>query len=74
VRLTTRERSSVAQVMAAHYRKASQKEKGGMLDELIALTGYNRWYAVGLSVINSYLWDKHVISCGILQTRPTRSA
>ena len=42
------ERRSVVQVMAVRYRKASKKEKGGILDELMALTGYNRWYAVGL--------------------------
>ena len=42
------ERRSVAQVMATRYRKATKKEKGGMLDELIALTGYNRRYAMEL--------------------------
>ena len=42
------ERRSVAKVMAARYRKATKKEKGGMLDELIALTDYNRRYAIGL--------------------------
>ena len=43
-----RERRSVAKVMAARYRKATKREKGGLLDELIALTGYNRRYAIGL--------------------------
>jgi hypothetical protein len=42
------ERRSVAKVMVARYRKARKKEKGGMLDELLALTGYNRRYAIGL--------------------------
>ena len=42
------ERRSVAKVMAARYRNARKKDKGGMLDELIALTGYNRRYAIGL--------------------------
>jgi hypothetical protein len=42
------ERRSVAKVMAGRYRKATKKGKGGMLDELIALTGYNRRYAMGL--------------------------
>jgi hypothetical protein len=42
------ERRSVIKVMGARYRKATQKQKGGMLDELIALTGYNRRYAIGL--------------------------
>ena len=48
MRLTMRERRSVAKVMAARYRKATKKENGEMLDELIALTGYNRRYAIGL--------------------------
>ena len=42
------ERRSVAKVMVARYRKATKKQKGGMLDELIALTDYNRRYAIGL--------------------------
>ena len=42
------ERRAVARVMAARYRKATKKEKGGMLDELMVLTGYNRRYAMGL--------------------------
>jgi hypothetical protein len=28
--------------------EARKKQKGHMLDELVALTGYHRWYAVGL--------------------------
>ena len=39
---------SVVKVMAARYRKGTKKEKGAMLDELIALTEYNRRYAIGL--------------------------
>src|SRR5437899_9951789 len=39
---------AVTAVMVARYRRASKKQKGRLLDELIALTGYNRWYAVGL--------------------------
>jgi len=46
--LTMGERKSVVQVMAKGYRKVSKKERGRILDELVALTGYNRWYAVGL--------------------------
>lgn len=42
------ERRSVAKVMAARYRKATKKQKSGMLDELIALTDYNRRYAIRL--------------------------
>jgi hypothetical protein len=46
--LTMKERKAVTAVMVARYRRASKKQKGGLLDELVALTGYNRWYAVGL--------------------------
>src|ERR1700693_3761944 len=35
-------------VMVARYCRVSKKQKGRLLDELVALTGYNRWYAVGL--------------------------
>jgi hypothetical protein len=48
MRLTMKERKAVTAVMVARYRRASKKQKGCMLDELVALTGYNRWYAVGL--------------------------
>ena len=43
-----REKRLVAKVVAGRYRRATKKEKGRMLDELVALTGYNRWYAVRL--------------------------
>ena len=46
--LTMKERKAVTAVMVARYRRASKKQKGQLLDELVALTGYNRWYAVGL--------------------------
>lgn len=46
--LTMKERKAVTGVMRARYRRASKKQKGRMLDEFIALTGYHRWYAVGL--------------------------
>lgn len=46
--LTMGERKSVVQVLAKGYRKVSKKGRGRILDELVALTGYNRWYAVGL--------------------------
>ena len=46
--LTMKERKAVTAVMLARYRRASKKQKGRLLDELVALTGYHRWYAVGL--------------------------
>jgi hypothetical protein len=46
--LTMKERKAVTVVMVQRYRRASKRQKGRLLDELVALTGYNRWYAVGL--------------------------
>jgi len=46
--LTMNERRSIAKVLAGRYRKAGKKEKSQMLDEFVALTGYNRWYAISL--------------------------
>lgn len=42
------ERKLLVKVEAERYRRARKKEKGRILDDLIALSGYNRWYAVGL--------------------------
>jgi hypothetical protein len=46
--LTMSERRAVIRQAVARYRKADKKRKGLLLDELVALTGYNRWYLVGL--------------------------
>lgn len=43
--LTMKERKAVVSEIAKRYKKASKKQKGIILDELIALTGYNRSYA-----------------------------
>jgi hypothetical protein len=48
MRLTMKERKAVTAVMVARYYRMSKKQKGRLLDELVALTGYHRWYAVGL--------------------------
>lgn len=40
------ERKAVTNQLAARYRKASKKKKGEMLDQFVALTGYNRKYAI----------------------------
>ena len=48
VRLMMSERRLLVKVEVERYRKARKKEKGRILDDLIALSGYNRWYAVGL--------------------------
>jgi hypothetical protein len=45
--LTMKERKAVTAVMVVRYRRASKKQKGRLLDELVGLTGYRRWYAVG---------------------------
>ena len=42
------ERRAVIRVQALRYRRAGKKEKGQILDEVVKLTGYHRWYAVRL--------------------------
>lgn len=52
MRLTVKEKQKAARITAARYQKASKKKKGAILDEFIALTGYDRCYA-------SYLLKNH---------------
>lgn len=42
------ERRLLVKVEAERYRRARKKEKGWILDDLIALSDCNRWYAVGV--------------------------
>ena len=42
------EKRAVIKAWSAQYRKAGKKDKGRILDEVVELTGYNRWYAVYL--------------------------
>ena len=46
--LSMHERQAVSKEMAQRYRRAGKRERGLMLDELCALTGYNRSYAARL--------------------------
>ena len=43
--LSMRERQAITREMARRYKRAGKRERGLMLDELCALTGYNRSYA-----------------------------
>ena len=43
-----RERQAITKEMARRYKRASKRERGLMLDELCALSGYNRSYAARL--------------------------
>jgi len=52
MRLTVKEKQKATRITAARYQKASKKKKGAILDEFIALTGYDRCYA-------SYLLKNH---------------
>jgi hypothetical protein len=45
VGLSMAERRAVTKQMAGRYQKASKGEKGSMLDELCALTGWTRRHA-----------------------------
>lgn len=57
--LTMSEKRAVIKAWAGQYKKAGKKGKGQILDELVTLTGYNRWYVVGL-----LRWDGKVIRAG----------
>ncbi len=50
--LTMKERKTVTKEIAQRYQRARKKEKGNILNEFTALTGYNRSYA-------SYLLSNH---------------
>ena len=50
--LTMKERKSVIRETAVRYQKLAKKQKGGILDEFVALTGYICCYA-------SYLLRNH---------------
>lgn len=52
MKLTVKEKQKATRITAARYQKTSKKKKGTILDEFIALTGYDRCYA-------SYLLKNH---------------
>jgi len=45
VALSMAERQAITKEMASRYARATKRQRGAMLDELCALTGYNRSYA-----------------------------
>lgn len=45
MRLKMAERRAVVEATGGRYRRSSKKEKGRILDEFVALTGYGRSYA-----------------------------
>ena len=47
VGLTMSERRLLVKLESKRYRTARKTKKGRILDELVALSGYNRWYAMG---------------------------
>ncbi|HEY6804208.1 MAG TPA: hypothetical protein VI306_11550 [Pyrinomonadaceae bacterium] len=44
MRLTMKARQEVIRVTAGQYRGAGKKQKGQLVDQFIATTGYSRWY------------------------------
>ncbi len=53
------DRKMIIKAWSSQYRKARKKKKGRALGELVALTGYNRWYVAGL-----LRWNGKVIRAG----------
>jgi len=45
MRLTMKERKQLTAVMAPEYQKARKKDKGGILEQFLKATQYNRYYA-----------------------------
>ena len=43
--LTLKERQSAVRALAKKYKGTTKKKKKKLIDELIALTGYSRYYA-----------------------------
>ncbi|MDI6891364.1 MAG: hypothetical protein QMC83_10590, partial [Thermodesulfovibrionales bacterium] len=52
MRLTLKEKKKLTKIVSERYQKASKKQKGIILDEFVALTGYDRCYT-------SYLLRNH---------------
>ena len=52
MRLTMKEKKKAVAILAPRYQKVSKKQKGKMLDEFTALTGYCRTHA-------SYVLNMH---------------
>lgn len=45
MRLTMKERKTITKALAEQYRRASKKQKGQILEQVVEATGYNRYYA-----------------------------
>lgn len=65
MRLTMKEKKKAVVILAPRYQKAGKKEKGKMLDEFIALTGYCRTHAS--YVLNTHGKRKRVSKNRIIQ-------
>lgn len=62
VTLSAQTRRELIQRMVPRYREASVSQKGGLLDEIAATTGYARRYACGCSTIHKR--NKALLSVG----------
>lgn len=45
MRISMKARREVIESVAARYQSSRKKEKGVILDEFVATSGYSRWYA-----------------------------
>lgn len=66
MRLTMKEKRKAAAILASRYQKSGKKQKGKMLDEFTALTGYCRTHAS--YVLSSHGKRKRVSKNRVIQT------
>lgn len=70
--LTMKEKKSVTREITKAYQKASKKEKKGILDEFVRLTGYNRCYASAM--LKNYGKKTRISSQVVLMSDPSLKA
>lgn len=70
--LTMKERKAVSKTLCGRYRRASKKEKGAILEQFVALTGYNRCYARRLLRVHGRQVDADAVLEGGARARKAK--